>query len=841
MPSYRLIGSLLLTICIGLIVLSAPLTADNQDYSCIYIRYYCSPTYFFEIPNLAQYVATRFTPIDGDTLLSEIKIGLSPDKTEGVPDMDVYIWADSSGFPDLDSVIYFTTVPFDSLVFYPDLVTLDVTELGLMFTGDFHLGCRANRDNDPDAILGLAMDNGVCGTQRTTVYRFGTWRPISTVVGQDYNMVKQVLMCNPDSDSDGVNDTLDNCPDIYNPMQLNSDSDPLGDSCDNCPTVTNYLQEDTDGDLVGDSCDNCLTVFNPDQLDIDADLVGDSCDNCPDSANSDQLDTDLDSLGDACDPCPLDSLNDIDGDTICGDVDNCDDIFNPDQEDIDFDLIGDSCDNCPTIANALQEDVDSDLVGDSCDNCLTVFNPDQLDSDADLVGDSCDNCPDDINSDQLDSDNDGIGDICDTCPLDSLNDVDNDTYCADVDNCPEVANAGQADLDNDGIGDACDECTDSDDDGFGDPGFAASTCDEDNCPDEPNPGQEDSDLDGIGDICDFCDDVDGDGFGDPRTATDTCPSDNCLDIYNPDQFDSDADGLGDVCDICPNDPDDDIDSDNVCGDIDNCPDIPNSGQVDGDGDGIGDACETGDSVYIDIVQASKADPVDALYSGELYDIRIWVRNEILLGGLSINLVTTSDDATWTWERLSNGWGPDGPGTGLSAIGSIVGGRMDPPGQVWDLTGLIIAEVDMDGFSPDTLSFSGVSIFNGMQPGPLEPIARVRFIPELHTGMTGILCIDSVNIMPSIPFVFVDIEGETFVPDVYGPFCFDIWLDCGDANRDELINVADAVYIINYVFKGGPAPDPVEYGDANCDGAVNVGDGVYLINYVFKGGPRPCCP
>ncbi|MCK5125312.1 MAG: hypothetical protein KAR42_03560 [candidate division Zixibacteria bacterium] len=67
--------------------------------------------------------------------------------------------------------------------------------------------------------------------------------------------------------------------------------------------------------------------------------------------------------------------------------------------------------------------------------------------------------------------------------------------------------------------------------------------------------------------------------------------------------------------------------------------------------------------------------------------------------------------------------------------------------------------------------------------------------------------------------------------------------CGDANSDESINVGDAVYIINYAFKGGPPPDPVIAGDANCDLSVNVGDAVYIINYSFKGGPVPCadCP
>ena len=64
--------------------------------------------------------------------------------------------------------------------------------------------------------------------------------------------------------------------------------------------------------------------------------------------------------------------------------------------------------------------------------------------------------------------------------------------------------------------------------------------------------------------------------------------------------------------------------------------------------------------------------------------------------------------------------------------------------------------------------------------------------------------------------------------------------CGDANSDSNINVADAVFLINFVFKGGLAPSPLEAGDANGDGQTNVADAVYLINYVFKGGPGPRC-
>ena len=63
---------------------------------------------------------------------------------------------------------------------------------------------------------------------------------------------------------------------------------------------------------------------------------------------------------------------------------------------------------------------------------------------------------------------------------------------------------------------------------------------------------------------------------------------------------------------------------------------------------------------------------------------------------------------------------------------------------------------------------------------------------------------------------------------------------GDANNDGKVNVGDAVYIITYVFRGGPAPPCMQEGDANGDGKVNVGDAVYIITFVFRGGPPPIC-
>jgi len=67
--------------------------------------------------------------------------------------------------------------------------------------------------------------------------------------------------------------------------------------------------------------------------------------------------------------------------------------------------------------------------------------------------------------------------------------------------------------------------------------------------------------------------------------------------------------------------------------------------------------------------------------------------------------------------------------------------------------------------------------------------------------------------------------------------------CGDANGDGKVTVSDVVYMINYLFKGGPPPVPLKAGDVNCDGKETVSDVVYTVNYLFKGGAKACqgCP
>ncbi len=65
---------------------------------------------------------------------------------------------------------------------------------------------------------------------------------------------------------------------------------------------------------------------------------------------------------------------------------------------------------------------------------------------------------------------------------------------------------------------------------------------------------------------------------------------------------------------------------------------------------------------------------------------------------------------------------------------------------------------------------------------------------------------------------------------------------GDINHQDAppIDIADIVYLINYMFQAGAPPVCIEEADVNGDGEelVDIADLVYLIDYAFTGGPPP---
>jgi len=65
--------------------------------------------------------------------------------------------------------------------------------------------------------------------------------------------------------------------------------------------------------------------------------------------------------------------------------------------------------------------------------------------------------------------------------------------------------------------------------------------------------------------------------------------------------------------------------------------------------------------------------------------------------------------------------------------------------------------------------------------------------------------------------------------------------CGDLDGDGAVAViADLVYLVDYMFNGGPPP--VNMDAANVDGlnGINIADLIYLVDYMFNQGPPPVC-
>jgi len=93
--------------------------------------------------------------------------------------------------------------------------------------------------------------------------------------------------------------------------------------------------------------------------------------------------------------------------------------------------------------------------------------------------------------------------------------------------------------------------------------------------------------------------------------------------------------------------------------------------------------------------------------------------------------------------------------------------------------------------------------------------------------------------PDQPELMLDVDRLAWDPNIVT--C--IVLRTGDVNSESgscVITSADIIYMVNFVFKGGPGPLPcVAAGDVNCDGQPTSADIIHLVNFVFKGGLPPC--
>jgi len=151
---------------------------------------------------------------------------------------------------------------------------------------------------------------------------------------------------------------------------------------------------------------------------------------------------------------------------------------------------------------------------------------------------------------------------------------------------------------------------------------------------------------------------------------------------------------------------------------------------------------------------------------------------------------------------------------------------------------------VDGYGADTIGEGGVSFGD---PAEIDGPTWIIGTQVEENAIGNYLCLDSTWHPPGGSWLWVRGDGlGSIVPRWGGPYCFLIEKCCqglrGDVTGDGNFYVDDLVFLVDYIFKGGPPSDCVKASDVTLDGNVLIDDLVYMVNYIFpphEPPPPPC--
>jgi hypothetical protein len=196
------------------------------------------------------------------------------------------------------------------------------------------------------------------------------------------------------------------------------------------------------------------------------------------------------------------------------------------------------------------------------------------------------------------------------------------------------------------------------------------------------------------------------------------------------------------------------------------------------------------------------------------------------------LPTTMKVVLWNTASCDSCWGP----------GAVLG-ESDPLVKSTAVVGF--------GVEPVFLTFSSAvcvdsPFFAGIKYVSCAPDSCLGF------GTDGYIPTDTCatwyydNLLTAYPDSFEWYEGIYYMGDntvgylnlKLGVLTYPNGCICGEVTGDGIIDIEDIVYLINYAFYDGPAPDYPSVADVTGDGIIDIEDIVFLINYAFYGGAAP---
>ncbi|MDH3891659.1 MAG: hypothetical protein OEV49_11295 [candidate division Zixibacteria bacterium] len=225
-----------------------------------------------------------------------------------------------------------------------------------------------------------------------------------------------------------------------------------------------------------------------------------------------------------------------------------------------------------------------------------------------------------------------------------------------------------------------------------------------------------------------------------------------------------------------------------------------------------------------------------------------------------NRIPISDNGVTFWIRLTN-FDVSNKVIGITNGFEISG---SDPSVTWNVTDYgndpafewmfsLIWEIrtgSLDGSGADTLGFGGSAMLDpGMPPGWDEVGYWIRLSVTDPSSVGHQICLDSCWYPPAGRWIWSYGQSPgVFPPSWDGPHCFEI-APCCDGIRGNIdndpgneITISDLVYLVSYMFGGGPAPYCMEQADLGDDGSADITDLIYIVEYMFRDGPPPpACP
>ena len=102
--------------------------------------------------------------------------------------------------------------------------------------------------------------------------------------------------------------------------------------------------------------------------------------------------------------------------------------------------------------------------------------------------------------------------------------------------------------------------------------------------------------------------------------------------------------------------------------------------------------------------------------------------------------------------------------------------------------------------------------------------------------------DTLADLASHEYVVAGVLGvQTGAPAMCTVRATDVPFVRGDVNADGAVDIADAIALLNYLFRSGRTPPCMESANLNDDGAADIADAIYALTYLFREGQAPKAP